>query len=98
MAHRPPSALESSVLGAVAGAVTGAVTTPLDVVKTRLMVEGGKTQYRGGAWAALTTIAREEGVSALFRGVQPRVVWIGVGGSIFFGSLELAKKALGVSD
>ena len=38
---RPASAQESAVCGAGAGAVAGGVTTPLDVVKTRLMLGGG---------------------------------------------------------
>lgn len=32
---------ESAAIGSVAGMLTGAVTTPLDVVKTRLMTQGG---------------------------------------------------------
>lgn len=30
---------ENAMLGAFAGAVTGVLTTPLDVIKTRLMVQ-----------------------------------------------------------
>jgi solute carrier family 25 S-adenosylmethionine transporter 26 len=35
------TALETALAGALAGATTGAVTTPLDVIKTRLMVQVG---------------------------------------------------------
>ena len=38
---------ETSVIGAIAGAVTGFATTPLDVVKTRLMTQGERGQYKG---------------------------------------------------
>ncbi|KAL6572251.1 putative S-adenosylmethionine carrier 2, chloroplastic [Orobanche minor] len=31
---------ETAIIGAFAGAITGAMTTPLDVIKTRLMVQG----------------------------------------------------------
>ncbi|KAL4315907.1 hypothetical protein AHAS_Ahas05G0008800 [Arachis hypogaea] len=30
---------ENAIIGAFAGALTGAITTPLDVIKTRLMVQ-----------------------------------------------------------
>lgn len=33
---------EHSMFGAVAGAFTGLVTTPLDVLKTRMMLDGAK--------------------------------------------------------
>lgn len=39
-------------------------------------------------------IAREEGVGKLFAGIQPRVMWISVGGFIFFGCYEETKKIL----
>ncbi|KAK4381382.1 S-adenosylmethionine carrier 1, chloroplastic/mitochondrial [Sesamum angolense] len=75
------------------GAITGAVTTPLDVIKTRLMVQGSTKQYTG-ICHCVNTILREEGSSAFFRGMGPRVLWIGIGGSIFFGVLEKTKQLL----
>lgn len=77
--------------GAAAGAVTGLVTTPLDVIKTRLMIQGQDRVYKGVVDCA-TKIAREEGTAALFRGWEPRVIWIGLGGCVFFTALEEAKK------
>ncbi|KAK2457875.1 S-adenosylmethionine carrier 1, chloroplastic/mitochondrial [Trifolium repens] len=84
---------ENAMLGAFAGAITGAVTTPLDVVKTRLMVQGTQ-KYYNGICDCVRTIVKEEGAHALFKGIGPRVVWIGIGGSIFFGVLEKTKKIL----
>ncbi|EFN52011.1 hypothetical protein CHLNCDRAFT_27414, partial [Chlorella variabilis] len=82
---------EHSVFGAVAGAFTGLVTTPLDVLKTRLMLQGASGQYKGVVDCA-TKIIREEGAAAMFRGWEPRVVWIGIGGSVFFTVLEASKR------
>jgi hypothetical protein len=83
---------EHSVFGAIAGSFTGLVTTPLDVLKTRLMLQGGRGgQYKGPIDCA-RQIIQQEGGAALFRGWQPRVLWIGIGGSIFFTVLEQAKK------
>ena len=47
-----------------------------------------------GVWDVLSRIASEEGPRALFRGVVPRVMWISVGGGIFFGTYEKAVKLL----
>ncbi|XP_048131625.1 S-adenosylmethionine carrier 1, chloroplastic/mitochondrial-like isoform X2 [Rhodamnia argentea] len=84
---------ENAAIGAFAGALTGAITTPLDVIKTRLMTQGPANQYRG-IFNCVQTIVREEGPSALLKGIEPRVLWIGIGGSIFFGVLESTKRFL----
>ncbi|KNA20406.1 hypothetical protein SOVF_052500 [Spinacia oleracea] len=87
---------ENAVIGAFAGALTGAITTPLDVIKTRLMIQGSGNQYKGIV-DCVKTIVREEGAPALLKGVGPRVLWIGIGGSIFFGVLESTKRFLAES-
>lgn len=79
---------EAAALGAVAGAFTGAVTTPLDVVKTRLMTN--PDAYRGVIDCVRKTVS-EEGAMAMFKGLQPRVLWIGLGGGCFFSVLETAR-------
>ncbi|XP_027179077.1 S-adenosylmethionine carrier 1, chloroplastic/mitochondrial [Coffea eugenioides] len=84
---------ENAAIGAFAGALTGAITTPLDVIKTRLMVQGSTNQYRG-VFDCVQAIVREEGPPALLKGIGPRVLWIGIGGSIFFGVLESTKRFL----
>lgn len=84
---------ENALIGAFAGAVTGAITTPLDVIKTRLMVQGTSKQYKG-VFDCVQKIVQEEGASTLTKGIGPRVLWIGIGGSIFFGVLERTKKIL----
>lgn len=84
---------ENALIGAFAGAITGAVTTPLDVIKTRLMTQGAAGHYKG-LGDCVIKIVQEEGPLAFFKGVGPRVLWIGVGGSIFFGVLERTKRIL----
>ncbi|XP_064983192.1 S-adenosylmethionine carrier 1, chloroplastic/mitochondrial-like isoform X2 [Musa acuminata AAA Group] len=92
-AQRELSDPENAIIGAFAGALTGAITTPLDVLKTRLMVQGSANQYKGVISCA-QTILKEEGPAAFFKGIGPRVLWIGIGGSIFFGVLERSKLVL----
>mmetsp|Transcript_6296 Transcript_6296/g.24533 ORF Transcript_6296/g.24533 Transcript_6296/m.24533 type:complete len:290 (-) Transcript_6296:118-987(-) len=86
---------QSALCGSAAGAVAAAVTTPLDVVKTRLMLGADRD---GKAYSGLLDTFRrvyaEGGVPAIFSGVQPRVMWISIGGFFFFGAYEGTKRAL----
>ena len=41
---------------------------------------------------ATRQILAQEGWPALFRGWEPRVLWIGIGGSVFFTVLEASKR------
>lgn len=84
---------ENAFVGAFAGALTGAITTPLDVIKTRLMVQGTANRYKGIV-DCVQTVIKEEGPQAFLKGIGPRVLWIGIGGSIFFGVLEGTKRIL----
>ncbi|KAL8172391.1 hypothetical protein V2J09_024195 [Rumex salicifolius] len=84
---------ENAIIGAFAGAITGAVTTPLDVIKTRLMIQGTSHRYKGIV-DCVKTITQEEGSHVFLKGLGPRVLWIGLGGFIFFGVLERTKQVL----
>merc|ERR1712146_295320 len=78
--------IEDTILGAVAGTISAAATTPLDVIKTRLMTQSSSDLNRyKGPLDALVRIATEEGVfNGLFKGVVPRVVYIGPSCALFF--------------
>lgn len=84
---------ESCTCGSIAGGVSAAITTPLDVVKTRLMTQPVDMPKYKGIIHGITTIAAEEGSKALMSGIVPRVLWISLGGAIFFGAYETSKKA-----
>ncbi|ORY15615.1 mitochondrial carrier domain-containing protein [Clohesyomyces aquaticus] len=85
------SGLEGGVLGSVAGAVAAGITTPLDVLKTRMMLAKEKVS----AVNMLSAILRESGPRAFFAGIGPRIGWISVGGAIFLGSYQWASNVLG---
>lgn len=51
-------------------------------------------QYPSSLSKTLGIIYREEGVRVLFSGVVPRVIWISLGGAVFLGVYEAAKKTL----
>ncbi|KAI3427269.1 hypothetical protein D9Q98_007201 [Chlorella vulgaris] len=84
--------------GGVAGGLAAAATTPLDVVKTRLQLEGLSSATRYNTTSVrpvLQRIMREEGAAALWRGWQPRVLFHAPSAAICWGIYETAKKLLG---
>ncbi|KAF2668045.1 mitochondrial carrier [Microthyrium microscopicum] len=83
-------AIPSALYGSAAGAVAAGLTTPLDVLKTRLML----SKERVGALHMFSTILKESGPRALFAGIGPRVMWISIGGAIFLGSYQWASNEM----
>ncbi|KAI0268127.1 S-adenosylmethionine transporter [Gloeopeniophorella convolvens] len=90
--HKPASLrpYEASLCGSVAGGIAAALTTPLDVLKTRVMLD-----LRDPSDPAylpplrrLRQIYVSEGHRALFAGIVPRTMWISAGGAVFLGMYE----------
>ena len=96
------TAMESAVFGSVAGAIAAAGTTPLDVLKTRLMLERRETQggadTRQGIVGIVRQIQGQDGLRGFFRGFVPRVGWISTGGAIFLGTYQWAWNNLGFDE
>ncbi|KAI0137192.1 mitochondrial carrier domain-containing protein [Xylariales sp. AK1849] len=84
------SAGESAVYGSISGAVAAGITTPLDVLKTRVML----SQEREKVIPVLRGILKAHGIRPFFAGIGPRVMWISAGGAIFLGSYQWAVNAL----
>lgn len=93
------TATESAVFGSAAGAVAAGLTTPLDVLKTRIMLarkeSGDGAQQRSGALRVLHQIWTTEGATGLYRGIVPRIGWISTGGAIFLGTYQYVSNLLG---
>jgi solute carrier family 25 S-adenosylmethionine transporter 26 len=88
---------ELLLLGMSAGGLIGVITTPLDVVRTRMLVSG--TQPGRPATSVLQAIRAllgEGGVPALFQGVMPRATWEAVSSGIFFMFFDSLKTCFGV--
>ncbi|XP_025989626.1 S-adenosylmethionine mitochondrial carrier protein homolog isoform X3 [Solenopsis invicta] len=84
--------VESAICGAIAGGISAAVTTPLDVAKTRIMLSNRKllsSELR--LLNVLHDVYLQNGFRGLFAGFGPRIMWITLGGFIFFGVYEEAK-------
>lgn len=73
------------VTGLVAGAMGPCANCPLDVVKTRMMGQeakkGQEVKYKGFVHC-ITTVAKEEGVAALWKGLTPRLMRLAPGQAI----------------
>lgn len=91
----PATPVQAALCGSLSGGLAAGLTTPLDVLKTRLMLgtDSRGVAYRNAADVLRRTVA-EEGASALLKGIQPRVMWISIGGFVFFGAYETFKGAL----
>jgi solute carrier family 25 S-adenosylmethionine transporter 26 len=98
-----PSLFEQAAISAISAGVAGSgaawVTTPLDVVKTRMMLEAG-VRGSGGGRQTLTRkngfqVGREVfqngGVQGLFRGRLVRAAFTVLGNGVYMGCYEGAK-------
>lgn len=66
--------------GALAGSISQTITYPLDVLRRKMQVVGMKSSSAGslgyqytGAWDAVFTIVRTEGVRGMYRGLWPNL-------------------------
>ena len=84
------SAAESALYGSLSGGFAAAVTTPLDVLKTRVML----STKRESMGSIVRTILKENGMRPFFAGIGPRVMWISAGGAIFLGSYQWAVNSM----
>ena len=91
----PCSPIQAATCGSISGGFAAGVTTPLDVVKTRLMlgVDKDGTTYKSAA-DVISRTYHGEGAKVFLSGIQPRVMWISIGGFVFFGAYEGFKHAL----
>ena len=70
--------------GLTAGTLASISNIPFDVAKSRIQGPQpipGKVKYRG-CFVTMATVAKEEGVTALYRGLVPKVMRLGPGGAI----------------
>jgi len=99
--HKPSSLrpLEASLCGSAAGGIAAALTTPLDVLKTRIMLDLRDPSHPAylPPLRRLRQIYLSEGTPALFAGVIPRTMWISAGGAVFLGMYEWTIDVLGSS-
>lgn len=82
------------LMGGTAGALAAAATTPLDVLKTRMMVAAGGAHRPtlSGAFAAV--VRDKRGIAPFFAGVGPRALSNGLNSAVFFMFYETLRAHL----
>jgi solute carrier family 25 S-adenosylmethionine transporter 26 len=91
-------AVISAISAGVAGSAAAWVTTPLDVVKTRMMLEAGRRcgrtstpTRRKNAFRIGREVFQNEGMRGLFRGGLVRGAFTVLGNGLYIGCYEGAK-------
>ncbi|KAK4121627.1 mitochondrial carrier, partial [Parathielavia appendiculata] len=107
--HENPLLVETGLVNGVAAAVSGSIaailTTPMDVIKTRVMLGAGddksrfsggqgKSRTGGGGLAIARSVLVESGIRGLFRGAMLRAIWTALGSGLYLGSYEVTKAWL----
>ncbi|XP_044476519.1 S-adenosylmethionine carrier 1, chloroplastic/mitochondrial [Mangifera indica] len=88
--HYVNSSFEGLVLGGLAGGFAAYLTTPLDVIKTRMQVQGSTVSYKG--WLdAVHRIWMIEGAKGMFRGSIPRITWYIPASALTFMAVEFLR-------
>eukprot|EP00013_Stygamoeba_regulata_P006071 CAMPEP_0177639928 /NCGR_PEP_ID=MMETSP0447-20121125/6277_1 /TAXON_ID=0 /ORGANISM="Stygamoeba regulata, Strain BSH-02190019" /LENGTH=305 /DNA_ID=CAMNT_0019141977 /DNA_START=225 /DNA_END=1142 /DNA_ORIENTATION=- len=94
--------LYTCTLGGLSAMTAACVTNPVDVVKTKLQLQGelGSNRVRGynGVLGGMWRIGREEGLAGLYRGVSASVLREAVYSSLRLGLYEPIKEVLGATD
>jgi len=93
--EKPVSPLQAATCGSVAGAIAAGLTTPLDLAKTRIMLSKKVSGENLTVKSVITDIYKTKGLRGVFAGFWPRVIWMALGGFVFFGAFDKASKIFG---
>ncbi|KAJ5160430.1 uncharacterized protein N7482_007434 [Penicillium canariense] len=83
----------TGISASVSGSIASVVTTPIDVIKTRVMLSAGDGAPPGarrgrGTWATGKQIFQTEGIRGLFKGGAIRSAWTAVSLSLYLSLYE----------
>mmetsp|Transcript_1133 Transcript_1133/g.1424 ORF Transcript_1133/g.1424 Transcript_1133/m.1424 type:complete len:297 (+) Transcript_1133:83-973(+) len=91
--------MENFLCGGVSAACAICIVNPIDVVKSRLQMQGemgaGQRAYNG-VFSGLMHIGQKEGLKGLYRGLVPAIWFQMVGNSARFGVYNVGKQWMGV--
>lgn len=79
------SGLNKMISGALGGSLSCFLSIPFDVVKTRIQNGNLKGSLKDPwSWQVMRVIQREEGISALYKGIKPVLVRMGPSGAYLY--------------
>lgn len=90
------SSWEEVAVAGLTGSIAGFCTTPLDTIKTKLMVD--TDLYSDGFWQCLTETIQDHGIESLFAGALARILWVGPFTAFYLPIYDLAKRSMISSD
>lgn len=92
------SVVKGLVYGGFASCVAETVTMPVDVVKTRLQMDGsgGTVKVYNGSMDCAQKLVKAEGPGSLFKGLPPALVRQSTYGSLRYGLYGPIKSSLGI--
>ncbi|KAI1721418.1 mitochondrial carrier protein [Ditylenchus destructor] len=82
-------AVKTAISGGVGGMALWTMIFPADVVKSRMQISG-----KGTLLGSLMTIAREEGIRALYKGLTPTIIRSGLASAFLFVVYENTRRIL----
>jgi len=89
-------AVVTAISAGGAGGIAAVITTPVDVVKTRVMLRASsENKSQPGELAVFKQILRDEGVKGLWRGGALRGIWTIAGSGLYLGVYDLGRVYLG---
>lgn len=83
-----------------AGALAAVITTPIDVIKTRIMLSAGDEkeiashEHRTRGFEVGRGVWKTEGAKGIFRGATVRGVWTALGAGLYLGVYESGRRYL----
>lgn len=91
--ERSGGQLEELLAALISGGITGFLTSPLDNIKTKLMVDSGYN----GFFDCLAKTAKTNGIGGLFAGSAARVAWLMPFTAIYLPVYEIVKRRIAQS-
>eukprot|EP00985_Skeletonema_marinoi_P027560 scaffold22880_cov165-Skeletonema_marinoi.AAC.3 len=80
--------VHSLVTGFVGGVMATMCNAPFDVAKSRIQAQNSKSMEYTSTIQALMKIGRTEGLTALYKGFQPKALRMGIGGAVAVTAFE----------
>ena len=78
--------------GACAGTVALVVCYPMDVVRTRMMVQGGERLFQAGVLGTARLIAQQDGLATFYRGFSTAVIAVVPSNAVFYAAYDALRQ------